>query len=73
MEQKIFSLLNFTFDGKITHDLGGVMLRLQDTLDYLREYLDGTVPAIEELETQTISGINKTWRSSASYMSRFCY
>ena len=56
-----------------THDLGGVMLRLQDTLDYLREYLDGTVDTIEELETKTIPGINKTWRSSASYMSRYRY
>ena len=56
-----------------THDLGGVILRLKDTKLLLEQYLAGEVAAIEELETETITGINKTWRSSASYMSRFRY
>ena len=56
-----------------THDLGGVMLRLKDTQLILSQYLSGEIDRIEELETQTISGINKTWRSSPSYMSRYRY
>ena len=56
-----------------THDFGGVMLRLKDTKLVLEDYLEGVTDRIEELETETISGINKTWRSSASYMSRMRY
>lgn len=56
-----------------THDFGGAMLRLKDTARVLRSYLAGETDRIEELETETITGINKTWRSSASYISRFRY
>ena len=53
-----------------THDFGGTILRLKDTKAVLESYLSGELASIEELETETISGINKTWRSSASYISR---
>lgn len=56
-----------------THDFGGAMLRLKDTAQILQDYLAGKTSSIEELETETIHGINKTWRSSASYISRFRY
>jgi len=56
-----------------THDFGGAMLRLRDTKAVLEDYLAGNIAVIEELETETISGINKTWRSSHSYISRFRY
>ncbi len=56
-----------------THDFGGNILRLKDVKALLESYLSGEIDAIEELETETISGINKTWRSSASYMSRMRY
>ena len=53
-----------------THDFGGTILRLKDTKAILESYLSGELASIEELETETIPGINKTWRSSASYISR---
>ena len=56
-----------------THDFGGTILRLKDTKALLDSYLSGEITAIEELETETISGINKTWLSSASYISRMRY
>ena len=56
-----------------THDFGGAMLRLRDAKVVLEDYLSGQTSCIEELETETISGINKTWRSSHSYISRFRY
>ena len=56
-----------------THDFGGVMLRLKDVKGILEDYLEGATDGIEELETETITGINKTWRSSASYISRMRY
>lgn len=55
------------------HDLGGAMLRLKDVKSVLEDYLESKITAIEELETETIPGINKTWRSSASYISRMRY
>ena len=56
-----------------THDFGGAILRLQDVKVVLENYLSGSIDCIEELETETITGINKTWRSSQSYISRFRY
>ena len=56
-----------------THDFGGAILRLRDTKIVLEDYLSGRTDRIEELETETIPGINKTWRSSHSYISRYRY
>ncbi len=56
-----------------THDFGGTILRLKDVKAVLESYLAGESKVIEELETETITGINKTWRSSASYISRMRY
>lgn len=75
--EQFYSLWRKSYKGfgleMYTHDFGGAMLRLKDTMHVLQDYLAGKTNSIEELETETISGINKTWRSSASYISRFRY
>lgn len=74
---RFFALWRSSYKGfgleMYTHDLGGVMQRLKDVRLILDQYLSGQLDHIEELETETIPGINKTWRSSASYISRFRY
>lgn len=54
-----------------THDMGGARLRLSDSIETLRNYLDGKDSKIEELEEEILNGINKTWRRPHDYITNF--
>lgn len=61
-DYKPFGMENYT------HDLGGVMQRLEDTHEILCAYLAGTAPTVEELEPERLPPQNCTYRSAESYI-----
>ena len=61
-DYKPFGMENYT------HDLGGVMQRLEDTREILCDYLKGAIPTIEELEPERLPPQNRSYRSAASYI-----
>ena len=54
-----------------THDFGGVILRIEDAIELLTDYIDGKTDRIEALEPEILSGLNMTWRANTSYLSVF--
>lgn len=52
-----------------THDFGGAILRIEDSIEILNDYILGKTDRIEALEPELLTGLNKTWRNNVSYLS----
>lgn len=50
---------------------GGVIARIDYAASEIARFLDGETRKIEELETETLTGINRTWGRAKLYMSTY--
>lgn len=51
-----------------SHDFGGTILRIEDAIELLTDYLDGKIDRIDALAEDNLDGLNLRWRSSPSYI-----
>ena len=52
-----------------SHDFGGTILRIEDAIELISDYLDGKTDRIDALAEDTLDGFNLSWRTPSSYIS----